>query len=145
MTPRHFAWQALALGDIYLGFAWQAWPLVTSTFVLRGRCSTWRHLPWFCVAGVALGDICLRFACQACHLGHWAGSGVTHHLCHTPSFTYPLLVTHHLSHTIFDTPSFNTLKIEVSRIPTPLGFPVEGSKIITTMILELLKALILEP
>eukprot|EP00435_Cladocopium_sp_Y103_P008572 s1305_g2.t1 len=27
--------------------------------LLRGRCGTWRHLPSFCVAGVALGDICL--------------------------------------------------------------------------------------
>jgi len=50
----------MALGDIYHGFAWQAWH-----FVLHGRCSTLRHLPWFCVAGVALGDICLRFAWQA--------------------------------------------------------------------------------
>ena len=40
VTPRHFAWQA--------------WHLATSTFVSRGRRSTWRHLPSFCVAGVAL-------------------------------------------------------------------------------------------
>ena len=26
----------MALGDIYLGFAWQVWHLKTSTFVLRG-------------------------------------------------------------------------------------------------------------
>ena len=31
-------------------FAWQAWHLLTSTFVLRGRRSTWRHPPSFCVA-----------------------------------------------------------------------------------------------
>ena len=34
----------VALGDIHLGFAWQAWHLdhlVTSAFVLRGRCGTW--------------------------------------------------------------------------------------------------------
>eukprot|EP00435_Cladocopium_sp_Y103_P054232 s1651_g17.t1 len=48
-------------------FAWQAWHLATSAFVLRGRCGTWRHLPSFCVAGVALGDICLRFVWQAWH------------------------------------------------------------------------------
>ena len=27
----------VVVGDIYLRFAWQAWRLVTSTFVLRGR------------------------------------------------------------------------------------------------------------
>ena len=78
-------------------FAWQAWQLVTSTFALHGRRGTWWHRPslcvagvalaalgwlwwraWFpfaavvaaalCVAGVALGDIDLRFAWQAWHL-----------------------------------------------------------------------------
>ena len=77
-------------------FAWQAWHLVTSTFVsrgrrgtqltstvvLRGRCGThgtvWRA--WsgfvargaaaFCVAGVALGDIHLRFTWQAWYTTH---------------------------------------------------------------------------
>jgi len=47
----------VALGDIHLRFAWQAWQLATSPFVLRGRRGTWRHLPSFHVAGVALGDI----------------------------------------------------------------------------------------
>ena len=61
MTPRHFAWQARHLA--------------TSTVVLRGRCGTWRHIPSFCVAGMALGDIHLRSAWQASHLRHWAGSG----------------------------------------------------------------------
>ena len=97
MTPRHFAWQAWHL-------AWQAWHLASSTLVWRGRRGTWRHLPsfcvagvalvalgwlcwraWtglvagdaaaFCVAGVALGDIYFGFAWQAWHLWHWAGSG----------------------------------------------------------------------
>ena len=87
----------VALGDIHLRFAWQAWHLVTSTFASRGRPGTWRHLPAFgvagvalvalvwlwwrawsplvargaaplCVAGVALGDIHLRFTWQAWHL-----------------------------------------------------------------------------
>ena len=40
VTPRHFASQA--------------WQLVTSTFVLRGRRGTCRHPPSLCVAGVAL-------------------------------------------------------------------------------------------
>ena len=92
----------VALGDIHLLFMWQAWRLETSTFVLRGRrgaygtglalvaClgwdwspvtprhfgrGTWRHPPSFHVAGVALGDIHLRFAWQAWRLWHWAGSG----------------------------------------------------------------------
>jgi len=64
----------LALGDIHLRFTWQAWRLVTSTFVSRGMRGTWRHPPSFHVAGVALGDIHLRIAWQAWHLGHWAGS-----------------------------------------------------------------------
>ena len=79
VTPRHFAWQA--------------WHLVTSTFVSRGRRGTklastvvlrgrrgthgtgWRAWSGFvacdaaalCVAGVALGDIHLRFTWQAWH------------------------------------------------------------------------------
>ena len=65
----------MALADIHFRFTWQAWHLVTSTFVLRGRRGTWRCPPLFHVADVALGDIHLRFAWQAWHLGHWAGSG----------------------------------------------------------------------
>ena len=64
-----FAWQALhlwhwagsggALGPGWLPgaprhFAWQVWHLATSTFVLRGRCGTWRNPHSICVAGVAL-------------------------------------------------------------------------------------------
>ena len=85
-----FCVAGVALGDIHLRFTWQVWYMVTSTFVSRGRCGTWRHgssvcvagvarmaLGWlwwrarfprarvaaaaFCVAGVALGDIHLRF------------------------------------------------------------------------------------
>ena len=58
VTPRHFAWQA--------------WHSATSTCHLRR--GTWRHPPSFHVAGVALGNIHRRFAWQACHLWHWAGS-----------------------------------------------------------------------
>ena len=54
VTPRHFAWQA--------------WHKLTSTFVMRGRCGTRRHSPSFCVAGVAQGDIQLRFAWQGWHV-----------------------------------------------------------------------------
>ena len=82
----------VALGDIDLRFAWQAWHLATSTLASRGRRGTWQHPPWFrvarlalgdidlvlrgrrgpgwhppsfCVAGAALGDMYLRFAWQA--------------------------------------------------------------------------------
>ena len=56
-------------------FPWQVWHVAASTFVSRGRRGTWRHLPSFHVAGVALGDIDLRFAWQAWQLWDWAGSG----------------------------------------------------------------------
>ena len=109
--PRHFCVAGVALGDMDLRLAWQAWRLATSIFVLRGKPGTpdaWldhvsrlgplgrpgrrfvlrgrrgasdtglgrvarlgplgrtpRHS---CVAGVALGDMGLRFAWQAWHL-----------------------------------------------------------------------------
>ena len=86
----------VALGDIHLRFAWQAWRLVTSTFVLRGRRGTFG-------TGLALvarlGELG-RFVTRS--LSHTA---FTHTIFHTPSFT------HHLSHptlspAVFDTPSF---------------------------------------
>jgi len=82
----------VALGDIDLHFAWQAWHLVTSTVTLRGRHGTYgtglvlvarlglRLTPRspvaaavgvagsLCMEGVALGDIDLHFAWQAWHL-----------------------------------------------------------------------------
>ena len=59
----------VALGDIDFGFAWQAWHLATSTFVLRGRPGSYGPgLVARLGAGVALGDIHLRFAWQAWHL-----------------------------------------------------------------------------
>ena len=69
----------VALGDIHLRLAWQAWHKLTSTVVLRGRRGThgtgWRAWSGFvacdaaalCVAGVALGDIHLRLTWQAWH------------------------------------------------------------------------------
>ena len=83
------AGDAAQLGDTRPGFAGQAWHLVTSTFVLRGRRGTYSTglalvarlgalgRTWalvagdaavLCVAGVALGDVHLRFAWQAWHL-----------------------------------------------------------------------------
>ena len=84
----------VALGDIYLHFAlqawhlwhwagsgpfaWQAWHLATSThgtgLALAARLGTLVAAA-VCVAGVALGDIDLHFAWQAWHSWHWAGSG----------------------------------------------------------------------
>ena len=83
----------VALGDIDVHPAWQAWDLVTSTVTLRGRrgtdgtglalvarlvprCrrgslrgrrGTWRHRRASCVAGVGLGDMNRHFAWQAWH------------------------------------------------------------------------------
>jgi len=93
------AWAPLVARDAaaLLRFAWQVWRLATSTFVLRGRRSTWRHPPSFgvasvalvalgwlwwrawaplvarhaaalCVAGVALAHMNFRFAWQVWHL-----------------------------------------------------------------------------
>ena len=47
----------------------------TTIFRLRGRRGTWRHLPSFGVAGVALGVIYLRLAWQAWHLLHLVALG----------------------------------------------------------------------
>ena len=61
----------VALGDIDLHFAWQAWHLVTSTCTLRGR-RAWVPVDAVdaaavCVAGVALGDNDVHSAWQAWH------------------------------------------------------------------------------
>ena len=72
-------WMARLLGDIHLRFTWQVWHTLTSTFVLRGKRGTygtgWRAWSGFvacdaaalCVAGVALGDIHLRYTWQVWH------------------------------------------------------------------------------
>ena len=77
----------LALGDIHLCFAWQAWRLwhwagsggALGARRSSGRCGTlrgkrraWRHPPALCVAGLALGDIRLRFVWQAWRIWHSA-------------------------------------------------------------------------
>ena len=49
----HFAWQAWH-------FAWQAWHFETSTFVSRGRRGTWTHRLPLCVAA--------KLKCQKCHM-----------------------------------------------------------------------------
>ena len=153
-APRHFAWQAWhlvtstfvsrgrrgtkshppsfcvagvalmvlcgALGpDLSPGaprhFVWQAWHLVTSTFVSRSRRGTKSHPPSFCVAGVALMVLCgalgpdlspgapRHFAWQAWHLvtSTFVSRGRRGTNSHPPSFSHPTL-----SPTIFHAPSF---------------------------------------
>ena len=69
-TPLHFCVAGVAL--MTLGWVWwRAWVRLVArgaAALLRGRRGTWRHGPAFCVAGVALGDIDLRFAWKARHL-----------------------------------------------------------------------------
>ena len=63
----------VALGDMDLHFAWQAWHLVTSTLTLRGRRGTYGTGPALVarlVLGVALGAAAL-LAWQAWHLATW--------------------------------------------------------------------------
>ena len=87
----------VALGDIHVRFTWQAWHLVTSTLVSRGRRGTWRHPPSFCVAGVAL----IALGWLWCHTPSLSRTifhtlrralcrALCHTLCHTPSFTHHL-------------------------------------------------------
>ena len=91
--PRSLCVAGVALGDVHLHFAWQAWNIwhlagsgdalgprwspVTPRrrATLRGRHGTWWHPPSFHMAGVALGDIHLRFAWQRWYLWRLAGSG----------------------------------------------------------------------
>ena len=101
------AWQAwhlwhwacvagVALGDIHLRFAWEAWPLVTSTFVLRGRGGTYGN-------GVALVSHAIFVTHRLSH------TTLSHTIFHTPSLTHPLSRLFHtpsLSHNIFHTLSF---------------------------------------
>ena len=60
----------VALGDIFLRFAWQAWHLQhwLGCGGALGRVLVARGAAPFCVAGVALGDIDVPFAWQAWHL-----------------------------------------------------------------------------
>ena len=89
VTPRHFAWQA--------------WHLVTSTCVSRGRRGTISHPPSFCVAGVALmalgGALGLRDAYVTSTL---VSQTISHtSLSHTISHHLSqCVVTHHLSYNL---------------------------------------------
>jgi len=71
---------SVALGDMHLRLAWQAWHLATSTFVLRGKRGTWQHPPSFRVAVVALGGI-MRHPPSLCVAGVALGD-IRHHFGH---------------------------------------------------------------
>ena len=70
----------VALCHIHLRFAWQAWRLVTPTFVLRGRRGT-------CGTGLALVSHAIFVTY---HLSHT----FSHTIFDTPSFTHHLCNTH---------------------------------------------------
>ena len=64
---------SMALGWLW----WRAW-----TGLVAGKAAALcvagvalGDIPSFCVTSMALGDVYLRFAWQAWHLWHWAGSG----------------------------------------------------------------------
>ena len=61
---------SVALGDIRLRFAWQAWRLghCAGSGGVLGKVLVAGDAAALCVAGVALGDIHLRFKWQAWHL-----------------------------------------------------------------------------
>ena len=112
----------VALGDIHLRFAWQAWylwHLAGSGDALGGRLGPVapRH---FCVAGVALGDIRRRFTWQAWHLV--TSTFVWAHLFFNPHsfFLNPIL--------FFKTPT-------LSLWPPPLSFNPHGCNALTLPIL----------
>ena len=134
-----------ALGPVLVArdvadFAWQAWHLVTSTFVSRGRRGGISHPRSFCVAGVALmalggalGPVLVaRDAAALCVAGvapsHIHPSfcvlgvapSLTHPLsplCHTPSFT------HHLSHPTLSPTSFTHHLSHTTLSPTIFDTP----------------------
>ena len=141
---------SVACGDMHLRFAWQAWHLLhlvarlgrdwsDAAVLLRGRGGTWRHAPSFCKAGMALGEIHLRFAWQAWQL-------VTidlHTIFLTPSHSHDLVRDiqrpsfTHLSHTtllptIFHhhhlTATFVTQLCHTQLFHTTLSMSVRGCK-----------------
>ena len=86
-----FCVAGVALGDIHFRFAWQAWHNLTSTFHVAGvalmvlggalgpgfgACDA-RGAAALCVAGVALGDIHLRFTWQAWHKRSFCVAGAS--------------------------------------------------------------------
>ena len=110
-APRHFAWQAWHLVTSTFVSCGRRGTQLTSTVVLRGRRGThgtvWRAWPGFvargaaafCVAGVALGDIHLRFMRQAWHTTHIHRRSLSTHTLSTHSLSTHTLSTHTHTHT----------------------------------------------
>ena len=108
----------VALGHIHGRFAWQAWHLATSTFVLSRTIFVTHTILSHTILShtnfvthhlshtIFHTPLCLTPSFTSPSFTHHFG---THHLSHTPSFTH-IFVTHHLlhttlAHTIFHTPS----------------------------------------
>ena len=94
-----FAWQAWPLVttcDIHLRFAWQAWPLATRTFVLSHTIFDTPSFTPLCHTP----SLTHRHRPSFTHnfVTRQLSPSFTHHLCHTLSFTHNF-VTHHLCHT----------------------------------------------
>ena len=126
----HFAWQAWHLvtstvtlrgrrgtygTDIHLHFAWQACHLVTSTFTFRGRRGTWRHGPPLCGRRLGLHPPSFRGAGVA--LGH-IHLRFAWHACHLWHWAGSG-VTRHLCHTPSFTHHFVTHHLSHTIFDTP--------------------------
>ena len=113
--PPSFCVAGVALGDIHLRFAWQAWHSWhwAGSFLWQcGTCHTpsfTHHLVTHHLSHTTLSHIIFHTHTQLCHTSSFTHNFVTHHLsqlCHTPSVTtLSRNVTHHLSQ-LWHTPSF---------------------------------------
>ena len=81
----------VALGDIDLHFAWQAWHLATSTFTLRGSCGTYG-------TGLALVAHTHNSSTQLCHTQLFHTQLCHMHLFHTQSFTHNFVTYNCFTH-----------------------------------------------
>ena len=83
----------VALGDIHHHFVWQAWHLVTSTFVSRSRCVT-HNLPPRHLSHTTLSHTIFHHTSFSHNFAHHFHT----QLRHTPSSTTPSF-THNFAHT----------------------------------------------
>ena len=121
----------VALGDIHLRFAWQAWQLAASTFVLShtifvAHNFVTHHLSYTIFDTPSLTPS-FKPLCHTPSFTHRHRPSFTHHLSHTPlfltpSFTAPSIthhfVTHHLSHTVTDHLSHTIFHNTIFHTPT---------------------------
>ena len=94
----------MTLGDTHLRFAWLAWRLATSTFVLRGHLAHTTLSHTHTTLSHTQTHLCHT---QICHTPSFTHLFVTHHLSHTP-FSHTIFVTHLLSHTTLSHTFFHT-------------------------------------